>query len=731
MKNHHKNKSNFFVELSNRQGILFHLAGIAAIIWFLVRVLPRPDRIRYPCQQMSISVAIGYITFWSLLWSAIFHGFGLWIKRAKYRTAAIAPVILVVFVLIFSITSNVYAVIETKEEYNISRWDPIPKEPIGEPYGYKPGRVVWSWDANATEEFLNGYWWENQNNNQTIIDQMFSLGLKTLADKNDEFSAWDYLFRYFNQEHGNGDIGYQSGEKIAIKINLNNCGSYTSEDNQRDASPQVVKALLRQLVNVLNVSQDDIIVYDASRQMSNWFYYRVYYEEYPADPLVSEFADVHYVDSSGGATGREKVIASGERIYFAAGDCEYCTLPTIVAEADYLINIPLLKRHPINTGVTLAGKNFFGTWMEAVSNVHSYHYLSFTLGNPTPQTDLFAHKDIGGKIVLYIGDGLFATPNDHAIIGKFQMYPFNNDWTNSLFFSQDPVAIDSVMYDFLHAEGTNPCEGSQNYLHQSAEPSLNVYDPENDGKFLSDSLGVHEHWDKNENIFSSDRYSGPTNNGIDYIFAAGEKLEAEAFGPYYGLVNESIQFNGYGLGGYPPYNWYWNFGDGGTSDVQNPLYTYTNQGNFTVSLTITDSIGNSTSDYTWSWIQDSNFPPNELSVEGPRTGKPDNLYDYIFVANDPEGASIWYYIEWGDGTDTGWLGPYDSDEAILLSHSWSEEKTYTIRLKSKDPFDAESIWEEIEINIPRQKNSLNPLILKLENLYPNLFRLLYILFYFK
>jgi hypothetical protein len=44
------------------------------------------------------------------------------------------------------------------------------------------------------------------------------------------------------------------------------------------------------------------------------------------------------------------------------------------------------------------------------------------------------------------------------------MYPFNGDWTNSLFFSQDPVAMDSVMYDFLFAEGTNPSEASQNYI---------------------------------------------------------------------------------------------------------------------------------------------------------------------------------------------------------------------------------------------------------------------------
>jgi hypothetical protein len=138
------------------------------------------------------------------------------------------------------------------------------------------------------------------------------------------------------------------------------------------------------------------------------------------------------------------------------------------------------------------------------------------MGNPAPQVDLFAYEHLGGKALLYLGDGTFATKVDHKTIAKFLMYPFNDDWTNSLFFSQDPVAMDSVMYDFLYSEGTNPCEGAQNYLHQAAVPSSNVYDPEHDGIYLSHSLGVHEHWDPTVNIFSSYRYSGLVGNGIDY-----------------------------------------------------------------------------------------------------------------------------------------------------------------------------------------------------------------------
>lgn len=720
MKNHHSKKPNLLVKLSSHRGLLFHLAGFAAIIWFLFRVLPKPDRIRYPCQQMSITVALGYFAFWSLLWSAIFHGLILWIRKVKYKTAAFSPVILVIFLLIFSVTSNVFADTDRNDLNNQTFWNPIPKEPIGTPQGYNPGRVSWRWDPNATEKDLSGYWWKKENNNQTVIDQMFSSGIKTLTDTYDDYTAWDLLFKYFNQEHGHGEVGYQDGEKIAIKINLNNCGSYYDDDNDRDASPYVIKSLLRQLVNTVNVAQDDITIYDTTRPISNWLYKRVYYEEYPADPLIPEFPDIHYVDSSGGASGREKFVASSERVYFAAGTCAYRTLPTCVADADYLINMPLLKRHPLNGGygVTLSGKNLFGTWVEVVYPVHGYHESGHILGNPTPQTDLLAHEQIGGKTLLYIGDGTYPTKIDHKTIAKFDMYPFNNDWTNSLFFSQDPVAIDSVMYDFLHTEGTNPSEGSQNYLHQSAVPNPNTYDPEDDGTFLTDSLGVHEHWDTTENIFSPNRYSGPSNNGIDFIAISADGFEAYANGPYYGLIDEPVQFNGYATGGFTPYSWEWTFGDGNSSYVQNPAHIFTYPGNFTINLTVTDDVDNTTDDNTWAIVQESNNPPDQPNIDGPTAGKTKTFYDYNFSTTDPDGSVIWYYIDWGDDTSTGWFGPYDSGEMITRSHKWKDQGTYTIKCKAKDPFDEEGPFGELLVTMPRDKSIQNKLFLQFLERFP-------------
>jgi hypothetical protein len=387
-----------------------------------------------------------------------------------------------------------------------------------------------------------------------------------------------------------------------------------------------------------------------------------------------------------------------------------------------LINMPILKRHPILTGVTLSGKNLFGSWMESVEAVHPYLESSYTLGNPAPQTDLLAHEHIGGKTILYIGDGTFATKIDHATIGKFQMYPFNDDWTNSLYFSQDPVAIDSLMYDFLLAEGTNPSEGSQNYLHQSAEPPAGVYDPENDGVHLSDSLGVHEHWDPIENIFSSERYSGTSNNGIDYIAVHGEELEADADGPCYGLINIPVQFFSSATGGYKPYTWLWNFGDGTTSTLQNSTHTYINPGNYTVILTVTDDRDNTTSDSTWAKIKESNTPPNKPSISGPTSGKAGTPYDYNFVTTDPDNDKwLYYYIDWGDNSYSNWIGPYRPGQEITETHTWSIKGSYTIKAKAKDNYGGESDWGKLQV---RMHIKYTPLILRLLERFPHAFPIL-------
>jgi len=55
--------------------------------------------------------------------------------------------------------------------------------------------------------------------------------------------------------------------------------------------------------------------------------------------------------------------------------------------------------------------------------------------------------------------------------------------------------------------------------------------------------------------------------------------------------------------------WSWDFGDGGTSDLQNPLHTYSSSGTYTVGLTVTGGAGSSTKTRSELIVVTSNRPP--------------------------------------------------------------------------------------------------------------------------
>jgi len=183
-------------------------------------------------------------------------------------------------------------------------------------------------------------------------------------------------------------------------------------------------------------------------------------------------------------------------------------------------------------------------------------------------------------------------------------------------------------------------------------------------------------------------------------------LRSNNNGPYYNLINNSIQFNGFACGGNSPYTWFWTFGDGNTSIEQNPNHTYANIGKYNICLNVTDECGNTSSHTSWAWIQEKNDPPEKPSVEGELNGKIKTEYDYKFLSSDPEGLHIWYIIQWGDDSDTGWIGPYKSGEEITMNHRWSEKGEFVIRCKAKDPYGDESNWAYLEVTMPKSYNPI-------------------------
>ncbi|MBN1860892.1 MAG: PQQ-binding-like beta-propeller repeat protein [Candidatus Thermoplasmatota archaeon] len=183
--------------------------------------------------------------------------------------------------------------------------------------------------------------------------------------------------------------------------------------------------------------------------------------------------------------------------------------------------------------------------------------------------------------------------------------------------------------------------------------------------------------------------------GDGTIFAFGDIVfMADANGPYYSSVNTSVDFMGSVYGGQPGFSWEWEFGDGATSTQQNPSHTYSAVGEYLVTLTVTDSLSHSVTDDTKVYIQVPNTPPEAPLIDGPATGDPEISYEYDVTSLDIDDDMLLYYIDWGDNTTSGWLGPYHSGMTVSQSHLWSVRGAYLVKAKAKDQHGAESNWSE-------------------------------------
>ncbi len=99
-------------------------------------------------------------------------------------------------------------------------------------------------------------------------------------------------------------------------------------------------------------------------------------------------------------------------------------------------------------------------------------------------------------------------------------------------------------------------------------------------------------------------------------------------------------------------------------------------------------------------ISGQNTSPLTPILTGPTTGAPNESYEYAIVTTDPDGDSVSYLIDWGDGSTSGWVGPYPSGSVVKLNHSWETPGLYQIKGKAKDGNESESGWSEsIMMNI--------------------------------
>ena len=347
----------------------------------------------------------------------------------------------------------------------LDRWLPHPThtgQSAAARAAFPSNRVVHTHSNQATYwDYTTG--WYGDYVSQLVTNAMTDRGVMALTNTATLADAWGALIPT-----------YSAGQKVAIKINLNNadCGD---SDQVIDALPQPINSVIRGL-KAIGVPENNIWVYDVT---NGW-----HPGEMTArlvDKVTALYPNVQfhaYTDWCSIALG----YSSTAKIHFNVpggkppiSDRPICNA---LVNASYLINMPIMKKHGM-AGVTLGFKNHFGSF-DQCQDVHwsvtlyDEDYVSTYNG----LVDIYNNPHFKNKTVLTIGDGLYG-----ARINNYDEIPspwstFGDKSPNSLFFSIDPVAIDCVMYDFLDAEGGVPT-GSDDYLKLANESGL----------------GAFEHWD--------------------------------------------------------------------------------------------------------------------------------------------------------------------------------------------------------------------------------------------
>ncbi|MFP4400742.1 MAG: DUF362 domain-containing protein, partial [Candidatus Woesearchaeota archaeon] len=452
--------------------------ALASFLWLLYKTGQKPSRITYPCQQAALA-NIGILVY--ALPAFYINKIKNLLKNKQEFVKKIAMV-LVLFMLILSAESVIKNISDqAKIRYNeINKPGTIGLLTGAAVTGYmtlphamaleSPHRVISVRNPNATE-YIGGYYGSNSNINQTVVDAMFDEGMMQLTQTNNIYNAWKAILP-----------DYQPGEKVAIKVNMNSgTSSYDSTSSNVDGLAQTMNPIIRGL-KIRGIPEEDIWIYDAGRYLPDRF------------RVLIEYDNIKIFDHYG--------TASDDRIRNASFDSDdpYATvdfngsdypgthkLTDVLINATYLINVPIMRSHG-GAWITLSLKNHYGTIDGLYTGSHSIHDYTYPSSGDysstaNPIVDINNNPHIKNKTVLIVGDGLYGgwrDNNDPVTTWN----SFSGDSPNMLLFGVDPVAIDSVMFDWLKREGRGDS------LNAGADDVLEVA--------ANSGLGIYDQWDNND-----------------------------------------------------------------------------------------------------------------------------------------------------------------------------------------------------------------------------------------
>ena len=145
------------------------IIGILVVIWYLIRVLPKPSRAAYPCQRVATPIALGGLVYLASVFSllASYRNFKSFASRRRYWLAGLC---LIVGIACLSIVIHTNENSVQAEDTGTFTPHDAPNQPFGVARGIKPGRVAWDYNLSACNwDGKSDYWFSRTNNDQADI----------------------------------------------------------------------------------------------------------------------------------------------------------------------------------------------------------------------------------------------------------------------------------------------------------------------------------------------------------------------------------------------------------------------------------------------------------------------------------------------------------------------------------------------------------------------------------
>ncbi len=140
-------------------------------------------------------------------------------------------------------------------------------------------------------------------------------------------------------------------------------------------------------------------------------------------------------------------------------------------------------------------------------------------------------------------------------------------------------------------------------------------------------------------------------------------------------------------------SWQWDFGDGGTSAVQNPSHTYEAAGTYTVTLSVTDNSG--ATDAVSQQVT-ATEPPNQPPTASFTYSCTHLTCEFTDMSSDVDGTLAGWLWDFGDEVASGMRSP---------THTYEAAGTYTVTLTVWDDDDAtDTVSESVTVTAPPPSN---------------------------